>query len=313
MARGNGRQDIVCDDADRDRLVEYLGRATVRCSWRVYAFAVMSNHLHVVLKTPEPNLSRGMQNFLSAYANAWSRRHRFNGHVFQGRYRTELVEDESYLWTVTRYVHLNPVRARLVDHPSAWKWSSYPGYVRDRRRLEWVAHDELLASSAGEFGGSGSEPARAYRRYVEAGLSQPPEWPWADAYHGWILGSQKFVARVRAMVSQEPRRDRRRESRRLQRISIERVSEVVCAEYGIEQSELSQRGSRHAARAAMAYLARRHTAATNGELTEILGVSRAESVPNLTRRFETWLLNESRVREQLGRLEDELNSADVTE
>lgn len=115
------------------------------------------------------------------------------------------------------------------------------------------------------------------------------------------------------MVSQEPRRDRRRESRRLQRISIERVSEVVCAEYGIEQSELSQRGSRHAARAAMAYLARRHTAATNGELTEILGVSRAESVPNLTRRFETWLLNESRVREQLGRLEDELNSADVTE
>jgi putative transposase len=77
-----------------------------------------------------------MQGFLSAYTNVWARRHRFSGHVFQGRYRTELVEDETYLWTVTRYVHLNPVRARVVEHPGAWRWSSYPGYVRDRGRLE---------------------------------------------------------------------------------------------------------------------------------------------------------------------------------
>jgi putative transposase len=309
MARGNGGQDIVCDDADRDRLVENLGRAAIRCSWKVYAFAVMSNHLHVVLKTPRPNLARGMQSFLSAYANGWARRHGFSGHVFQGRYRTELVEDETYLWTVTRYVHLNPVRARLVEDPAKWNWSSYRGYSRDRRRLEWVAYDELLAAWAGEFGGSGSEPAAAYRRYVTAGLLLAPESPWTDAYHGWILGSQKFVDRVRAMVSNEPRRDRRRESRRMQGLSISRVSEVVCAEYGIERAELSQRGSRHPARPAMAYLARRHTAATNAELVAILGVSRAESVPNLTRRFDSWLASDRQVRKQLRRLEDELNAA----
>jgi REP element-mobilizing transposase RayT len=122
MARGNGRQDIVRDDADRDRLVNDLGRAAERCSWRIYAFVVMSNDLH--------------------------------------------------------YVHLNPVRARLVENPAAWKWSSYPGYVRVGRRLKWVAYDELLASAwACEFGGSGSEPARAYRRYVTAGLSLKHESP----------------------------------------------------------------------------------------------------------------------------------------
>jgi putative transposase len=307
MARGNGGQDIVCDDADRDRLVEYLGRAAIRCSWQVYAFAVMSNHLHVVLKTPLPNLARGMQSFLSAYANWWARRHRYSGHVFQGRYRTELVEDETYLWTVTRYVHLNPVRARLVEHPTRWNWSSYAGYARDRRRLEWVAYDPLLAAWAGEFGGSGA--AAAYRRYVTAGLSQATESPWTDAHHGWILGSQKFVDRVRAMVSNEPRRDRRRESRRIQGLSVSRVSEVVCAEFGIERSVLSQRGSRHPARAAMAYVARRHTAATNGELVEILGLSRAESVPNLTRRFDSWMASDRQVRKQLRRLEDKLNAA----
>jgi hypothetical protein len=254
-----------------------------------------------------------MQGFLSAYANAWARRHRFCGHVFQGRYRTELVEDETYLWAVTRYVHLNPVRARIVDHPVAWQWSSYPGYARERSRLEWVAHAEMLASWAGEFGGSGSEPAAAYRRYVTAGLSQPPESPWSEAYHGWLLGSQKFVDRVRAMVRDQPQRELRRESRRVQGLSISRLSEVVCAEYGIEHSELSRRGSRAPARAAMAYLARRYTAATNGELSGILGVSRAESVPNLTRRFEAWLSNDPRTRKQLKRLEDKLTGEHPTE
>ena len=92
----------------------------------------------------------------------------------------------------------------------------------------------------------------------------------------------------------------------MQGLSISRVSEVVCAEYGIERSELSRRGSRNPARAAMAYLARRHTAATNGELTAILGVSRAESVPNLTRRFALWLSSDPRVGKQLRRLENQL-------
>jgi hypothetical protein len=99
----------------------------------------------------------------------------------------------------------------------------------------------------------------------------------------------------------------------MQGLSIARVSEVGCAVYGIEPSELGQRGSRHPARAAMAYLARRHTAATNGELVAILGVSRPESVPNLTRRFETWLSGDAQVRKQLRRLEDELTGVAFTE
>src|SRR5262245_61158431 len=172
-----------------------------------------------------------MQAFLSAYANAWARRHRFSGHVFECRYWTELVEDETYLWTVTRYVHLNPVRARLVENPGAWQWASYPAYARERSRLEWVAYDDLLDSWAVELCGTGSERAAAYRRYVTAGLSQPPESPWREAYHGWILGSQKFVDRARAMVKEQPRRDRRRESRRMEGLSIPRMIEIVCADF----------------------------------------------------------------------------------
>ena len=221
MARGNGRQNIVRDDADRDRLVEHLGRAAVRCSWQVFAFVIMSNHLHVVLKTPEPNLAKGMQGFLSAYANAWARRaHR--------------------------------QRARLPG--------PLPHRTDRSRELSLDGHTVCAVDRIGADG----ERATATRSA--------------------------------------------RESRRVQGLSISQVSEIVCAEYGIELSELSRRGSRHPARAAMAYLARRHTAATNGELIEVLGVSRAESVPNLTRRFDSLLSSDPRVRSQFKRLEDKLTA-----
>src|SRR5271157_4115322 len=164
MARGNGRQDIVQDDADRGRLVACLERAVRRSGWSLYAFVFLTNHLHLVLKTPRSNLAKGMQLFLSSYANGWARRHRHCGHLFQGRYRTELVEDETYLWVLTRYVHLNPVRAGLSATPEAWIWSSYPGYFRRRDRLDWVAYDALLAAWAGEFGRT--DPEASYRRFV---------------------------------------------------------------------------------------------------------------------------------------------------
>ena len=308
MARGNGRQDIVRDDVDRQRLHEQLGKAAVRCSWRVYAFAIMSNHLHVVLKTPEPNLSRGMQSFLSGYANAWSRRHRFSGPCFSGSLsdrvggRRELPLDGDPLRPP------QPGPSRIVEHPAAWAWSSYPGYAHRRRRLEWVAYDELLASWGGAFGGSDS--AGAYRQYVTAGLSDPPESPWKEAYHGWILGSGAFVERVRAMVRGEPRRERRRESRLLQSLPLSRVIEVVCASYTIDRSEMSRRGSRHPARAALVYLARSRTMATNTELAGLLGLSRAESVPNLTQRFAGWLATDAKLRRQLRNLEGQLDQLD---
>jgi REP element-mobilizing transposase RayT len=306
-AHGNGRQKIVRDDDDRCRLEDYLGRAVVRCSWRAYAYVIMSNHFHLIVKTPEPNLARGMQVLLSSYANAWARRHRFHGHVFQGRYRTELVEDETYLWTVTRYVHLNPVRARIAEQPAAWPWSSYPGYAHLGRRLEWVAYDELLASWDGALGG-GSDPARAYRRFVTAGLTERSESPWKHAHHGWILGSAAFAERIGAMVRNASRRQRRRESRLLSGHSLARVCDVVCASYGVERAELSRRGSPHTARAALAYLARRRTAATNSDLMVVLGLSRPESVPNLTRRFETMLSADPSIREHYERLEEALDA-----
>ena len=154
MTRGNARQDIVHDDDDRTRLLTDLERSVLRCGWEVLAFVILNNHLHLLLKTPQPNLAKGMQAFLSAYAVWSAKRRRRPGHLFQGRYKAEMIEDESYYWTVSRYIHLNPVRAGLVARPEEWEWSSYPGYVAARRRRPWVRYETLLAAWRGDRGGT---------------------------------------------------------------------------------------------------------------------------------------------------------------
>ena len=148
MSRGNARQAIFLNDDDRERILKDLEDTVVRCGWELFSYCLMPNHFHLFFRTPRPNLSRGMQRLLSTYANGFAKRHRRPGHVFQGRFKGELVEDESYFWTVSRYIHLNPIRGRrpLVNHPRDFPWSSYRGYADKRKRLSWLAYDILLAA-----------------------------------------------------------------------------------------------------------------------------------------------------------------------
>jgi len=287
MARGNARQKIVRDDADRRRLIDGLEHTVVRYGWELLCYVVMGNHLHLVLKTPRPNLGAGMQSFLSGYAIWAGRRWRRQGHLFQGRYRAEMIEDESYYWTVSRYVHLNPVRAGLVRRPEQWEWSSYPGYRHVRRAQPWVAHDTMLDAWQGDHGGR--DARGAYTRFVESGLTDPPPTPFREAIGGWILGSEQFVARLRSHAGPVLSNPPLPESRQLAGLDPKRIFAAVAEFYGLDSSSLSRRHDPHLARAVAAWLCRRHTEASLRELAERLGLSRADSVPNLTRRLEARL------------------------
>ncbi len=107
--------------------------------WRLHAFALMNNHDHLFVETPGANLAAGMQFLNGSYTSWFNRRHERVGHLFQGRYKAVLIEDEGHFWEVSRYIHLNPVRARLTDRPERWAWSSYAGYFSPRRCLRWRA------------------------------------------------------------------------------------------------------------------------------------------------------------------------------
>jgi putative transposase len=296
MARGNARQKIFRDDADRRRLTEGLEHTVIRCGWELLCYVIMGNHMHLLLQTPRPNLAAGMQGLLSGYAIWWGRRHRRQGHLFQGRYRAKMIENESYYWTVSRYVHLNPVRAGLVARPEQWEWSSYPGYRDPRRRQAWVAYDRLLAAWQGDHGKS---VATAYVRFVEAGLSTPPASPFREAFGGWILGSERFLDQLRSRVGLVSTNPPLPEARQLAGLDPDRIMAAVAGFYGVDATLLSRRHDPHLARAVAAWLCRRHTTAPLRLLAERLGLSRADSVPNLTRRLEARLQASPSLAEEL--------------
>jgi putative transposase len=297
MTRGNARQDIVHDDDDRTRLLADLERTVDRCGWEILAFAILSNHLHLLLKTPEPNLAKGMQGFLSAYA-VWSARRRHRpGHLFQGRYKAEMIEDESYYWTVSRYIHLNAVRAGLVGRPEEWAWSSYRGYVSPSKRCRWVCYEALLAAWRGDWGGD--SPVDAYRGYVEAGLTAPPASPFRETFGGWVLGSKQFVERLRALAGGTESDPPLREARQLTKLDVATVLAAVAEFYDLEPGALLRRHDRHIARPMAAWLCRRHTQATLSAIAAELGLSRADSVPGMIRPLEARLKTSARLRRDL--------------
>ena len=159
MSRGNERRRIVRDDADRQKWIEWLRRTVETHGWRLHSFVLMPNHHHLFVETPEANLSDGMHYLNGSFTGYFNRRHRRSGHLFQGRFKAHLVEEEGYFLEVSRYVHLNPVRGRLVERPEAYRWSSYPGYRRAAQALPWVTYARVL----GEFGRDPADWSRGTR------------------------------------------------------------------------------------------------------------------------------------------------------
>jgi len=302
MARGNGGQRLFHQDDDYQRLLWGLERTVDRTGWEVFAFVWMPNHIHMCFRTPRPNLSRGMQYLLSGYANWYAKRHERPGHLFQGRFKGELIEDETYFWNVSRYVHLNPVRGRrpLVEHPRDWPWSSYRGYARKSARLDWMRYDALHEAWQGEMGGGDAEAA--YRRFVESGVVDPPDNPFETAKEGWLLGSGEFVARIKRLIKQPRQPDQVPQWSRLE-LQAEDVVRAVAEFYGVAAESYTVRRSRAPGRDLAAYLTHRRTTTTLRELANLFGLGHPDSASNLIRRAENELEASKRLRSELEKIE----------
>jgi len=175
ICRGNRRQRIFADDFDRDRYLWLLAAVCRAGRWRVLAYCLMTNHVHLVLETPEDTLSRGMQVMSGRYAQAFNSRHGYLGHLFQGRFHAELVEYAGYGLELARYVDLNPVRAGAAKRAAAWRWSSYRAHVGLEQPRPF--HDACWAPS--QLALDPQQARRAYAQFVETGLGLgkpiPPE------------------------------------------------------------------------------------------------------------------------------------------
>jgi REP element-mobilizing transposase RayT len=170
--RGNSRQDIFHSDRDREDFLGLLGEAVLRFSLQVFAFCLMTNHYHLFLRTPKPNLAAAMHWLNGTYTSRFNRRNRRSGHLLQGRYQAVVVAEESHWLHLSMYLHLNPVRARMVEDPADYAWSSFRDYTRPGSRFGWLSPGLVLA----EYGESESRQRRQYRLECLALAGTRPSW-----------------------------------------------------------------------------------------------------------------------------------------
>ena len=207
-SRGDRREDIYLNNDDRRDWLDGLGNTCQRFNWVVHAFCQMSNHYHLLLETVDGNLARGMRQLNGEYTQRFNRRHALVGHLFQGRYKAILVQKESYLLELTRYIVLNPLRAGMVASLDDWPWSSFPFTVGASPPPDWLDPDVLLS----QFSGERSAAIQAYQKFVMAGKGLPS--PMLDLRHQLLLGDDAFVDRHKSALSSAPLREVSKAQRR---------------------------------------------------------------------------------------------------
>ncbi len=195
-SRGDRREDIYLDDEDREAWLEVLATTCERFNWVVHAYCQMTNHYHLLVETVDGNLSRGMRQLNGIYTTRFNRRHKVEGHLFQGRYKSILVQKGDHLLELSRYVVLNPLRARMVERLDDWLWSSYPAVTGKQPQPEWLDCDWLL----NQFGSTRSIAIAGYQAFIAQGrgVSSPLE----QVKNQLFLGDEQFIAENSAKIDQ---------------------------------------------------------------------------------------------------------------
>ena len=196
-SRGNARNDIYCDQQDRNNYLDILTEVVKRYNWLCHAYCMMDNHYHLLVETPEANLSSGMRQLNGIYTQRYNKRHKQVGHVFQGRYKAILVDKDNYLLELCRYIVLNPVRAKLVEAPEHWQWGSYRATAGLIKPPEFLTVDWIL----GMFGPNRRTAQNQYQRFVREGMGGKP--PWDDLKGQVFLGGAGFVKQLKDLLQEK--------------------------------------------------------------------------------------------------------------
>lgn len=246
-ARGNERRDIYRDKKDFSKFIEILKEYAERYGVRIHCFVLMNNHYHLLVETPGANLTAFMHNVQSHYSGYFNNRHKRAGHLFQGRYKALVVDKDSYIVELSRYIHLNPVRAGLVRRPGAWEWSSYGDYTNSSGPgKEWIATAEIL----NYFGKRKKTAGAKYAEYVMSGCGEPAGGMFDGVTAQLILGPEEFVEEVKRQIGKGKKRiDREiisgRELAGWTEKESEKALEIIAEVFSVGRQELLEKGGHH--------------------------------------------------------------------
>jgi REP element-mobilizing transposase RayT len=190
MARGNEQRDIFFNETDLYAFLKVLGEMSQRFEVDIFAYVLMANHYHLLIKTRRANLSKAMQWLGVTYTCRFNLKHNRCGHLFQGRFKSILVQNDAYLMQLSCYIHRNPTRAKIVRRLAQYRWSSYPVYAYGKEHPEWLKKDLILSQFNVE------DKHKAYRAKVQK-YAEEEACIWENFRHGMFFGSKKFVNRIK--------------------------------------------------------------------------------------------------------------------
>jgi len=215
-SRGNARQDVYLCDKDKKLFLYIIAEVIKRYNWICHAYCLMDNHYHLIIETPDGNLSKGMRQLNGIYTQTFNNKYKRVGHLFQGRYKAILVDKASYLLELSRYVVLNPVRAKMVGHPKQYKWSSYNATAGINKEGNGLTVDWLLR----QFAERRAAAQKKYAEFVQEGKTIDI---WNSLNKQIYLGDERFINRVLKKIKKDKKAEDLREIPKQQRSKVKKT------------------------------------------------------------------------------------------
>ncbi len=299
MNRGAARQPTFRGTPDYQAFLDTVAEAHGRWSIEVFAYALMPNHYHLCLRTPKGNLSRVMRHIDGLYTQRYNRRHGRDGALFRGRYKAIVIDANEYLAAVVRYIHLNAVEAGVVEMPEDYRWASHRYYVKVKGVPGWLNAEAVLEQIGDR---------RGFHEFVLSGNEESLERYYRAARQSPILGSERFLERVREPGGRGTREYARYERRILQ-AAPEHVIGEVARRYGVSREEIltGKRGRENEARKVAMYLVKRYCDRTLSEMARYFGTGSYSAVSWSCRAIETKMAKETKFRDRIDKIAASIN------
>jgi REP element-mobilizing transposase RayT len=294
-ARGNERKKIFFAKSDYAKFKEYVKGAQDRYGYLLHCYVLMSNHYHLILETPNADLSKIMHSINGSYTGYINRRRRRSGHLFQGRYKSILVDVDSYLLELSRYVHLNPVRAKMVKRAEDYTYSSYRSFISKKK--EDIIHRDLIL---GMISKSGRNSEKIYREFVEKSMEEDLEDPLKDSYAGSILGGKGFIKEALNRLRDGCVIEKEETSHRTElqvAFATEQIIDTIASYFGLSPEQvLKERGDY---RNIAIHLMKKLTSITNKQIGDLFGGLSFTAVSKANQRFMMRMKNDKKLRRRV--------------
>ncbi len=299
MNRGRRRENIFLQPDDFDAFLKIVRESVERWNVKVAAYCLLPNHYHLLLQTPEGNLARCMRHINGVYTQRFNRAHLQDGQLFRGRYKAVLVEDDSHLLEVLRYIHRNPLVAGLVRQLDEYPWSSHAGYLSCAKQWDWLERETLLTMLTTKK----SQRKQAYLDFVAQDEPQEITAFYAMKKLSSLLGGEAFKDWVRNRFIDQDLQREVPEAKRLANTPQDVIAQV-CAYFDLDEARLQQsrRGAENLPRDIAIYLTRSTSRMTLGEIGAAFGMTNYSTVSSAAERIKGRMVKDARLRQEVEKL-----------